>query len=94
MNLFPLSNNPIFEKCINILKIKAMCKFKTGDKVKLISDNDNIVPMTVNSYLKDNPDKIFLPNFAFRQDEVLCDWRDNSSVPYQKYFKENELMLV
>ena len=50
--------------------------------------------MTVNSYLKDNPDNIFLPNFAFRQDEVLCDWRDNSSVPYQKYFKENELMLV
>ena len=73
-------------------------KFKCGDKVRLVSDTEENVVMTVSGYVYDL--EIIKPQNAILKESlratyeglVRCVWRDKLDVPHQKDYKENELV--
>ena len=73
-------------------------KFKCGDKVRLVSDTDENVVMTVRAYalelaMEDKSTSPFIKDFQAKLEAlVTCDWRDKLDVPHQKDYKENELV--
>lgn len=73
-------------------------KFKCGDKVRLVSDTEENVVMTVRGYAYDiaisDPRNAMLKETlrATYEDLVICDWRDKLDVPHQEKFNENELI--
>ena len=73
-------------------------KFKRGDKVRLVSDTEENVVMTVRGYAlelakEDGTTSPFIKDFQSKlEDLVTCDWRDKLDVPHQKAYKENELV--
>jgi len=72
-------------------------KFKCGDKVRLVSDTDENVAMTVRGYalelaMEDKTISPYIKDFQAKLDGlVTCDWRDKLDVPHQKQFNEKEL---
>ena len=73
-------------------------KFKCGDKVRLVSDTEENVVMTVRGYalelaMEDRTASTFLKDLHSKLDGlVTCDWRDKSNIPYTKNYKEDELI--
>lgn len=71
-------------------------KFKVGDKVKLVSDGEKAVAMTVESYYLDS----FAGQMAAQAidfdwtDWVTCIWRDKNSKLQRETFHEETLIKV
>lgn len=73
-----------------------MCKFKRGDKVRLVSDKENNVPMSVVCYSSDDPELYEAKLFTemFDENMVKCVWRDKFDQPQKEYYQEDILVLV
>lgn len=73
-----------------------MCKFKSGDKVKLASDIEANTPMTVDCYSSEDSSlseaKLFCEEFD--NNLVKCVWRDKQDIPHTEYYNESALILV
>ena len=75
-----------------------MAKFKTGDKVILVSDSDKAIPMTVLTYSIDTLPGRKVPETmsdVFPKDfekMVICVWRDRNGKPQQETFYEDMLI--
>ena len=73
-------------------------KFKCGDKVRLVSDTEENVVMTVRDYAYDIA--ISDPRNAMLKETlrptykglVTCDWRDKLDVQHTENYKEDELI--
>lgn len=73
-------------------------KFKTGDKVRLVSDSSENQPMTVKGYALELAEKNptsspFMGDWRKTlEDMVVCDWRDRTDRPQEKEYHEEELV--
>ena len=74
-----------------------MAKFKTGDVVRLNSDTDNCIHMTVFGYAAKEGSMQALAGKDLGYDltkMVICDWRDVNGKNYQVKYHEDELTLI
>lgn len=73
-------------------------KFKTGDKVRLVSDTMANIEMTVRGYASDlarnNPTVApYMGDFQKHLNgKVVCDWRDKNDCPQSENYYEDELI--
>lgn len=68
-----------------------MAKFKTGDVVRLKSTSSSIVKMTVRCYKNE------MANYSHANVDpglVICHWFNINSMPQEREFHEDELILV
>ena len=70
---------------------KTQRKFKTGDIVRLVSDINSTIPMTVDCYAEDQTDFLFLD--SLEEDDVYCIWMDIEQHLQSHFFKEKQLEL-
>lgn len=72
-----------------------MAKFKTGDKVKLISDRESSNPMTVETYYIDLPYSQLIQSVTLDVEKyVHCVWRDKNSKVHRDNFHEDMLVKI
>ena len=79
------------------LQKNNMDKFRSGDKVYLKSDDRNLIPMTVNFYLKDTTLGEYTIQSGIASDleekMIECVWRDKNSALHKENFHEDALVL-
>lgn len=75
-----------------------MDRFNIGDLVRLISDQESTIPMTVQGYLKDETRNQEALQFGLLTEldkkMVKCSWRDANQTPYSEYYHEDSLTKV
>gem|GEM_PF-2526645 len=71
-----------------------MRKFKTGDLVKLVSDGDTAVPMTVAGYTVDLYAEAVKMGSKIDEKLVHCVWRDSNSNPQENDYNEDALLKI
>lgn len=71
-------------------------KFKCGDLVKLQSDSDNQIAMTVKGYVSSEYSEAVMFGALSKIDEssVICTWRNKNSEPCEKNYPEDCLVKI
>ena len=71
-------------------------KFKCWDLVKLQSDSDNQIAMTVKGYIVDMYAEAAMFGALSKIDEssVICIWRNENSKPFEKNYPEDCLIKI
>lgn len=66
--------------------------------VRLISDEESAIPMTVQGYFKEetkNKEALLFDTMTESDKKLVkCSWRDANQIPYSEYYHEDLLVMV